>query len=1239
MREHGVTPAGGQDGKTGKGWQFWIDRGGTFTDIVARRPDGRLVTRKLLSENPGRYSDAAIEGIRDILELPPGRPIPPDAVAAVRMGTTAATNALLERRRRGVLLVVTRGFGDALRIGYQDRPQLFARRIAKPEPFYEQVLEVAERVEARGKVRTPLDVERARRGLREAWQAGMRDCAICLLHGYRHPEHERILAGLAREIGFQQVSASHEVSPLIKFVSRGNTTVVDAYLSPILRRHVERAADCLRGIRLLFMQSGGGLSDSASFRGRNGILSGPAGGIVGAVETCRQAGFERIVSFDMGGTSTDVAYHAGEYERDFETRVAGLQLQIPTLRIHTVAAGGGSVLEFANGRYRVGPRSAGAVPGPACYRRGGPLTVTDCNVILGKLQPRHFPAVFGPGNDRPLDTAAVERRFAALAEEIAAAGGGRREPREVAEGFLNVAVANMAKAIKTISVQRGHDLGEATLCCFGGAGGQHACLVADELDMRRVAIHPLAGLLSAYGMGLADVGEDRQQAVTAPLDEALIGRLAKRFEGLETQTRQAVAEQGVAARRIELRRRLQVRYEGSDTTLELPFGSVAEIRRRFEARHRERFGFIMPERPLVVETMLAAARGKVVTPKEEREEEPHAGGRAPPTPLEQARFFSRGACLRAPLYRRADLSPGQRIQGPALVVEAASTTVVEPGWQAEVAARRFLLLRRSESRRPAPARTAAGERADPAMLEIFNGLFMSVAEQMGAALQNTAHSVNIKERLDFSCAVFDAGGGLVANAPHVPVHLGSMGETVRSVIGHCGGRPRPGDVYVLNDPYAGGTHLPDVTAVTPVFAPRGERRDRTDGGAAARGRPSYYVASRGHHADIGGITPGSMPAYSSTLEEEGVCLGPMLLVRAGRFRERELTQALSRTRHPARNIPQNIADLKAQTAANEKGARELRRIEERYGAETVRAYMRHIQNNAAHALRRALAKLDDGRFDYPLDDGNRIAVRVAVNRGEGTATVDFGGSSAQHRGNFNAPAAVVRAVVLYVLRTLVDEDIPLNDGFLAPVRIVAPERSLLRPRPPAAVAAGNVEISQAAANALFGALGIMAASQGTMNNISFGNSRRQYYETLGGGAGAGPDFDGADAVHTHMTNSRLTDPEVLEWRFPVLARRLAVRRGSGGRGRHRGGDGITREFLFLEDMELALLCGHRKVPPFGLAGGLPGAVGRNLVVRADGRRELLAGAAQTRMRPGDACIVETPGGGGYGPPPEKERGP
>jgi 5-oxoprolinase (ATP-hydrolysing) len=1207
-------------------WQFWIDRGGTFTDIVARRPDGALVTKKLLSENPERYRDAAVHGIRELLGLSADAPIPGDAIEAVKMGTTVATNALLERRGEHTALLVTRGFADALRIGYQNRPKLFVRRIELPSLLYEQVIEVDERIGAYGDVVRPLDLAAARRDLAAARAAGIEAVAIVLMHGYRFAEHERALAALAREIGFAQVSASHEVSPLMKLVARGDTTVVDAYLSPILRRYVEQVERELRacpappdqgGLRLQFMQSSGGLTDAHRFRGKDAILSGPAGGVVGAVEVARLAGFEKIIGFDMGGTSTDVTHYAGEYERAYMTAVAGVRLAAPMMRIHTVAAGGGSICTFDGARIRVGPESAAANPGPACYRRGGPLTVTDCNVMVGKLDPALFPRVFGPGGDQPLDAEIVRAKFAAVAADVSAATGQTRAPEEIADGFLKVAVENMANAIKHISVERGYDVTAYTLCCFGGAGGQHACRVADALGMTRVLLHPLAGVLSAYGMGLADVRALKQQAIEARLSEETLAAARPSADALEDAVVAEVAAQGIPRGRITVTRTLHLKYEGTDTTLGCPIDALPAIVGDFERRYRQHYGFLMPDKPLVVEAIAVEAAGSAHTAAESV---PALAPRATPlVPMRRQRIFTGGEFHDAAVYDRDALRPGDEIAGPAVIREDNATTIVEPGWRATLTARGDLILERAVALERAHA---IGTSADPVLLEVFNNLFMAIAEQMGMTLANTAYSVNIKERLDFSCALFDGEGNLIANAPHMPVHLGSMGESVRTIIERRVGSMRDGDVFVLNAPYNGGTHLPDVTVIAPVFL----------GGDAA---PEFYVAARGHHADIGGVTPGSMPPDSTHVDEEGVLLDDVQLVAEGRFLDAEIRAILGGGRYPSRNVEQNVADLRAQVAACAKGTHELEKMVAHFGLAVVRAYMKHVQDNAEEAVRRVLDVLTDGHFEYEMDNGAKVAVTIAIDKARRSATIDFAGTSPQQPTNFNAPSAVCKAAVLYVFRTLVDDEIPMNAGCLKPLRVVIPEGSMLAPHYPAAVVAGNVETSQVVTDALYGALGVLAASQGTMNNFTFGNAAHQYYETIAGGAGAGPDFDGASVVQTHMTNSRLTDPEVLEWRFPVRLESFAIRRGSGGAGMYRGGDGAIRRVRFLEPMTAAMLANHRRIAPFGVRGGSPGAVGRNWVERAGGGREDFGATFAVAMNSGDVLVVETPGGGGFGAPIER----
>jgi len=1207
-------------------WQFWIDRGGTFTDVVGRKPhaDGSysLVTHKLLSENPEQYKDAAVAGIRHLLGLKPGEAVTPDLVECVKMGTTVATNALLERKGEPTLLITTRGFKDALRIAYQNRPRLFDRHIVLPELLYERVIEAQERVGAHGDVIEPLDEQHLKERLWAAYEAGLRSAAIVFMHGYRYTAHEEAAARIAREVGFTQVSASHATSPMMKLVSRGDTTVVDAYLSPILRRYVSQVASEMPGVKLFFMQSSGGLTDAQMFQGKDAILSGPAGGIVGMARTAELAGHDKVIGFDMGGTSTDVSHYAGEFEREFETQVAGVRMRAPMMSIHTVAAGGGSVLGFDGARFRVGPESAGANPGPASYRRGGPLAVTDANVMVGKIQPAHFPKVFGHAANEALDGDAVAQKFGELAVQTGRTG------EDVAHGFIQIAVQQMANAIKKISVARGYDVTRYTLQCFGGAGGQHACLVADALGMTRVFVHPLAGVLSAYGMGLADQNVIREQAVECKLAPEALAGIEQTLDQLATTARAELERQQASVGTAVVHRRVHVRYEGSDSALIVAFGTLAEITAGFEAAYRQRFAFLMQGKGLVVEAVSVEA----VVPGDAPEEPRHAVHPAREVPRRSTvRMYTGGvdgiaAWHDAALVVREDLRPGDVIAGPAIIAEKNATTIVEPGWEALLTDLDHLLL---ERRVPRAVQHAVGTTVDPVLLEVFNNLFMNIAEQMGLQLQNTAYSVNIKERLDFSCALFDAEGNLIANAPHMPVHLGSMGESIKTVVRENAGRMQPGDVYVLNDPYHGGTHLPDITVVTPVYV-------------SDEAEPTFYVGSRGHHADVGGTTPGSMPPFSTRIEEEGVQINNVKLVERGALREAEMVALLESGEYPSRNPQQNMADLRAQIAANEKGQQELRRMVAEFGLDVVQAYMRHVQDNAEESVRRVITRLKDGAFTLPLDNGAQISVAAKVDAATRSATIDFTGTSPQQANNFNAPTAVCMAAVLYVFRCLVDDDIPLNAGCLKPLKVIIPPGSMLNPHPPASVVAGNVETSTCITNALFGALGVMASSQPTMNNFTFGNAHHQYYETIAGGSGAGGMFDDAGAlvggfagtsvVQTHMTNSRLTDPEVLEFRFPVRLESYAIRQGSGGLGRWRGGDGGVRRVRFLEPMTASILSNGRHQGAFGLAGGLPGQPGVNRVVRANGRVEALDHIGQAQMDAGDVFEIQTPGGGGFGAP-------
>ncbi|MCL6682679.1 hydantoinase B/oxoprolinase family protein [Sphingomonas alba] len=1174
-----------------RSWTFAIDRGGTFTDIVAHASDGTVRVGKLLSENPGQYEDAALEGIARILAEEGG------TLREVRMGTTVATNALLERKGEKLALAITKGFGDALRIGYQARPEIFARNIILPSMLYEAVIEIDERIGADGAVIRKLDDDAARSQLQALRDAGYDALAIVLVHGWKHRSHEERLARMARELGFTQVSVSYEVAPLIKLIGRGDTTVVDAYLSPVLRRYVDRVAAGLGpDARLNFMQSNGGLTDAWSFRGKDAILSGPAGGVVGMVAASAPHEAEHLIGFDMGGTSTDVSHYGGHFELGDENMVAGVRIRAPMMQIHTIAAGGGSICRFDGMRFRVGPESAGARPGPACYRAGGPLTVTDCNLYLGRISPAHFPHVFGPNGDEPLDADASRARL----QEVADALGDGRSLEAIAEGFLEIAVDNMAAAIRKISIARGHDVTRYTLACFGGAGGQHACRVADELGMERILIHPFAGVLSAYGIGLAELKSIRDASWLKPLGEDFAVGLA----ALEQVARHDLVDQGVEDTRIAFRRRAKLRAPGSDTTIEVDVGEPARMRETFEALHRKRFGYVEDDEPIIETLSVEAVAGtdtEFLAPSS-----PGAGA----SPVEADGWIA---------YQRDELAADQRVDGPALILEVASTTVVEPGWQAKRGADGTLILTRTV---PLQRERAIGTSVDPVRLEIFNNLFMAIAEEMGVALQSTATSVNIKERLDFSCAIFDASGALIANAPHIPVHLGSMGESIRTIIDTRGeardGRGiRRGDAYVLNDPYRGGTHLPDVTVIVPVFY-----GDEVE--------PSAFVAARGHHSDIGGIAPGSMPPDSRTIGDEGVLIDNELLVDEGHFREKEMRALLASGEHPARNPDRNISDLKAQLAACIRGAEGLVDTAKDYGSQVVAAYMSHVLANAEESVRRLLGRLDDGEFAYEMDNKAIVRVRITIDKAARSATFDFTGTSDQLGDNFNAPFSIVRAASLYVVRTLIDDVIPMNDGCLRPIQIIVPEGSMLNPAFPAAVVAGNVETSQVVTDTLFAATGRLAPSQGTMNNFTFGNERYQYYETVCGGAGAGPDFDGASAVQTHMTNSRLTDPEILEARLPVRLEEFSIRRGSGGKGEHKGGDGTVRRVTFLEPMRANILADRRRVPPSGLKGGEDALPGRNWVERTDGSTQVLTATESADVGAGDRFVIETPGGGGFG---------
>lgn len=1204
-------------------WQFWVDRGGTFTDLVARTPAGELRSLKLLSENPERYADAVLEGVRILLAAPSVAAIPTAQIASIRIGTTVATNALLERKGVPTLLLTTRGFADALEIGYQNRPDLFALNIQLPRPLYREVLEIDERLGADGRVVRPLSAEHYLPQLKAAYGRGLRAVAVVFMHGYKNPLHELAIGKIAEQAGFEQISLSHEVSPLVKFVGRGDTTVVDAYISPVLAKYVQRLSAALPDVPLLFMQSSGGLTDAANFQGRNSLLSGPAGGVVGAVKTAAEVGCSKVLGFDMGGTSTDVWHYKGEYQRVYETQLAGVRLRVPMMDIHTVAAGGGSICHFDGSRFRVGPASAGADPGPACYRRGGPLTITDCNLVLGRLVVAHFPALFGPAGNEPLNPQAAREKLAEQAQKIAAHSGEQLSLEEVAAGFVEIAVQSMAGAIKTISTQRGYDVSQYALACFGGAGGQHACAVATVLGVDRVLIHPLAGVLSALGMGLASVTALADRTLIWPMQSLVEDELSEQFETLKAEAlgRLPQAKSG----RLCFIEKVHIRYAGADTLLAVERGDGAAMQAAFERVHRERFSFLQSGKALLIDSISVEA-----VLEQEGQSLKLAGELLPDKLDNTAPLYSGGEYLASPILQRQNLQPGASLLGPLILVDSNSTTLVDPGWQLEVLADGMLALSKAQQGNVQGVKTQRintqrSTERNPVQLEIFNYQFMAIAEQMGAVLANTAHSVNIKERFDFSCALFDASANLIANAPHVPVHLGSMGETVARLIDARAGNIHPGDVYLVNSPYAGGTHLPDLTVVSPVFS-----RVSNSVNCALRHEPDFYVATRAHHADIGGITPGSMPAESRHIDEEGVLIENFLLVQKGQFRESAIRELLASGDYPARNIEQNIADLQAQVAANAYGLAELQKLVADYGIDVVCAYMQHIQDNAEEAVRRVITVLHDGHFDYAMDNGARVKVAVRIDRQRQRMCIDFTGTSGQLPGNFNAPAAVCRAAVLYVIRTLVAEPIPLNAGCLRPVDIIIPPACMLNPSYPAAVVAGNVETSQYIADALYGALGVLAGSQGTMNNLTFGNESYQYYETICGGGGAGDGFAGASAVQVHMTNSRLTDGEILELRFPVRLEEFSIRRGSGGVGQYPGGDGVKRRLRFLEPMSVSILSGHRTVPAFGLAWGGEGLVGVNSVAKKDTLAAPLAATVSLSVDAGDTLTLCTPGGGGFG---------
>ena len=1196
-------------------WQFWIDRGGTFTDVIGKNPKGKIATQKLLSENPKQYKDAAIQGIRDLLSIDRKESIPMHQIDSIKMGTTVATNALLERKGERTLLAITKGFADILRIGYQQRPKLFSLDIQLPDMIYSDIVEIDERVDIKGDVLIKLDLSNTKKILTEAFNEGFKSIAIVLLHGYRYQEHEIQISVIAKQIGFEQISVSHKISPLMKIIPRGDTTVVDAYLSPILRRYVNQVKAELGQTqqnfgKLMFMQSNGGLTDANYFQGKDAILSGPAGGVVGMVKTGEKIGLNKLIGFDMGGTSTDVCHYNSEYERTLETELAGVRLRSPMMLINTVAAGGGSILYFDGSRYRVGPDSAGAFPGPACYRNGGPLTVTDCNVMIGKLNPDFFPKVFGPNGNQKLDLKIVETKFTTLAKEISSSTNKSVTPLEVAEGFLFIAVESMANAIKKISVQRGYDVSSYALSCFGGAGGQHACMVADKLGINKIHLHPYAGVLSAFGIGLADSRTINDLAIELNLDEKAIQHISEKFEDLRSIGKEDLVAQNLNENIFEYVDRVYLRYKDSDTSLAIKFDIYSSMKLNFENSHRTRFGFISPEQAIIIESI----QSEVSCQSDQFESNEPQQKKSKSQPLTTQNVFFNGGLEKTVFYNRNDIKPNEKLSGPAVIIEPTSTIIIEPGWEAMLEDSNDLILTRTNK---IIRSSAIGTSVDPIMLEIFNNLFMNVAEQMGMVLENTASSVNIKERLDFSCALFSPTGELVANAPHVPVHLGSMSESIKTIIRENSLTMNPGDAFLINAPYNGGTHLPDITLIKPVFDECNES-------------VIFYVATRGHHADIGGTVPGSAPANSTHIKEEGVLIDNFTLVSKGIFLENEIHDLLSLAEYPARNIKQNIADLKAQVAAAEKGSQELLKVIKHYGLEVVHAYMDHVQDNAEESVRRVLDVLSDSSFTYKMDDGHQVSVSISVDKVNRSATIDFTGTSNQHPGNYNAPSAICYAAVLYVFRCLVDDDIPLNAGCLKPLNLIIPKNSMINPEYPAAVFSGNVETSQCIVDTLLGALGEFAASQGTMNNFIWGNDKVQNYETICGGSGASVNQPGCSAVHTHMTNSRLTDPEVLEWRFPVRLESFSIRKNSGGKGLNMGGDGVDRRIRFLEPMTVNIIAGHRKVPPYGLSEGESGALGENYVVHADKSETRLGTKGQVEVEKNDLFILKTPGGGGFG---------
>ncbi len=1182
-----------------KQWQFWIDRGGTFTDVIAKTPADELIIHKLLSENPSHYEDAVVQGIKDCLA---SENIVSDDILMIKLGTTVATNALLERKGEPTLLVTTKGFKDALSIGYQNRPEIFALDIKLPSIIHAEVLEVDERMNATGEIIKPLELNTYREKLEQYYQTGFQSVAIVFMHSYLNASHETAMAQLAADIGFSQISVSHQVSPLPKIITRGDTTVVDAYLSPVLNRYIGDITTTLPKTTLQLMQSNGGLSDAINFHGKDSILSGPAGGVIGMVHTAKTAGFEHVIGFDMGGTSTDVSHYCGEYERVYESTIAGTRLSSPMLNVHTIAAGGGSIVYYQHGRMQVGPESAGAYPGPACYGNGGPLTVTDCNVLLGAIPETALPNVFGKSGKDPINKTIVIQLFASLAKNVNHENNTSLCPYQLAEGFINVAVNNMANAIKKISVQRGFDIQDYVLNCFGAASGQHACLVAEEIGIDKLLIHPFAGGLSALGIGIADQRMMKSLAIEKTLTDERVNELKQQYQQLE-KSLQSLFKQNTAS--LNFNQYVHCRYKGSDTSIELSYEEYDKLLQQFEKKHLRLFGFFDASKRIIISSISVEA---ISTSENSRYLNNIRIPSVKKTIISHQLFID-GKFVDCPVYQRHDLQ--HAITGPAIVIEPTNTLVIHKHWQACLLADGQLLLEKTNAKKNETIGTARS----PILLEIFNNQFMSIAEQMGVVLRQTAYSVNIKERLDFSCAIFTKEGELVANAPHIPVHLGSMSESVKYIHQQHHHRLKKGDVFMLNSPYCGGTHLPDITVITPVFTEDGKTQ-------------LFYVASRGHHADIGGITPGSMPAESHHIEEEGILIEDVQLVRKGIFLEEAVKQLFSSSKYPARNIQQNIADLQAQIAANEKGRLALHHLVGRYGLATTQAYMKFVKDNARESVIQLIPKMKAGAFHCAMDNGNVVAVNITPNN-DNTLTIDFSQSKTVNpNSNFNAPVAVVKAAILYILRCLIKANIPLNSGCLDPVNLIL-NCDFLDPKYPAPVVAGNVETSQVIVDVLFAALGVMAASQGTMNNFTFGNAQYQYYETICGGVGAGIHWPGANAVHTHMTNTRLTDPEILEARFPVRLQSFEIRKDSGGKGQYNGGDGVTRKIQFLEPMSATILSNRRKTKPFGLKGGGAGMPGINYVIRHNGIKEYLGATATVSLDSGDVFVIETPGGGAY----------